>query len=159
MTAGKDRHFLKTNKNDMIPDIIKKWEENKSKLEKYFKTTTQDEYQSYANIVVKIFEICFNNSEDEWDNFDIDKLHIIDDGDYQGTQIFIIPTRRYQPCIEDYIITDTYYGSCSGCDTLMSICPYNYDKLPNKDQLKEYMYLSLHLVQKMRWLSHDNIQN
>ena len=31
----------------MITEIIQKWEENKLKLEEYFKTTKQEEYQSY----------------------------------------------------------------------------------------------------------------
>ena len=42
----------------MITEIIQKWEENKLKLEEYFKTTKQEEYQSHEAIVRKIFEIC-----------------------------------------------------------------------------------------------------
>jgi len=49
-------------------------------------------------------------------------------------------------------VTDTYYGSCSGCDTLQAISDYD-DGRPSELQLKEYMALALHLVQKMRWLS------
>lgn len=137
----------------MIAEIIQKWEENKLKLEEYFKTTKQEEYQSYESIVRKIFEICINVSDSKYNNFNLEKLHVIDDGDYQGTQIFIVPKDTYQPSAEDYIITDTYYGSCSGCDTLLSICSYRDEVVPNDEQLKEYMTLALHLVQKMRWLS------
>jgi hypothetical protein len=53
-------------------------------------------------------------------------MTVIDDGDYQGTQIFIIPTDTYQPSVKDYVMTDTYYGSCSGCDTLQAISGYDY---------------------------------
>jgi len=137
----------------MITEIIQKWEENKLKLEEYFKTTKQEEYQSYEAIVRKIFEICINVSDSKYDNFNLKNLHVIDDGDYQGTQLFIIPKDTYQPSAEDYLVTDTYYGSCSGCDTLEGICRYSYEVVPNDEQLKEYMTLALHLVQKLHWIS------
>jgi hypothetical protein len=99
---------------------------------------------------VKLFEICFTNADD-YSGFDIDKMRVIDDGHYQGTKIFIIPKDTYQPSINDYITTHTYYGSCSGCDTLQSICEYD-EGLPTEEQVKRYMTLALHLVQKLRWL-------
>ena len=134
----------------MIKNIIEQWENNKSKLEHYFRTTEQYEYCGYQQIVVKLFEICFTNADD-YSVFDIDKMRVIDDGHYQGTKIFIIPKDTYQPSINDYITTHTYYGSCSGCDTLQSICEYN-EGLPTEEQVKRYMTLALHLVQKLRWL-------
>ena len=136
----------------MITEIIKKWEENKLKLEEYFKTTKQKEYTNYKTIVQKIFELIINTSEDNYENFAIGKMTVIDDGDYQGTQIFIVPKDTYQPSAKDYIVTDTYYGSCAGCDTLQAILSYD-DELPSESQVKEYMTLALHIVQKMHWLS------
>jgi len=130
----------------MIPEIIKQWEENKFKLEEYFKNTKQEGYSSYKDIVKALFECCISE-------FNVDKMTIIDDGDYQGTQIFIIPKDCYQPSVDDYIVTDTYYGSCSGCDTLQAICAYEYEELPSESQVKDYMTLALHLVQKLHWLS------
>ena len=41
----------------MLQDVIKQWEENKHKLEDYFRTTKQDEYDEYEKIVKKIVEI------------------------------------------------------------------------------------------------------
>lgn len=135
----------------MIQELITQWEENKHKLEEYFRTTKQVEYRTYEQIVRKIFELCLLKA-DEYDNgFDISKMTIIDDGDYQGTKIFIIPKDTYQPSVGDYVVTNTYYGSCSGCDTLQSISDYDYD-LPTEGQVKEYMTLALHLVQKLKWL-------
>lgn len=134
----------------MIAELVKQWEENKHKLEEYFKTTKQDEYDSYETIVKKIFELCLPEA-DNYSGWNLDRITVIDDGHYQGTQIFIIPKNVYQPSIEDYVITDTYYGSCSGCDTLQSINGYGYD-LPDDNQVKEYMTLSLHLVQKLKRL-------
>ncbi len=134
----------------MIAEIIKQWEENKYKLEEYFKNTSQNEYDSYEAIVKKVFELCIPNAS-RWGGWCLDKMTVIDDGDYQGTQIFIIPADTYQPSPEDYVMTDTYYGSCSGCDTLQGICDYEYD-LPTEEQVSQYMTLALHLVQKVRRL-------
>ena len=50
--------------------------------------------------------------------------------------------------LEDYLITHTYYGSCSGCDTLQGINSYSCE-LPTEEQVKDYMTLALHLVQRM----------
>jgi hypothetical protein len=54
--------------------------------------------------------------------------------------------------VRDYVMTDTYYGSCSGCDTLQAISSYD-DDLPNDEQVRDYMMLALHLVQKIKRLS------
>lgn len=135
----------------MIQELILQWEENKHKLEEYFRTTKQGEYHTYEQIVRKIFELCLTKADDRGNGFDISKMTVIDDGDYQGTKIFIIPKDTYQPIASEYVVTNTYYGSCSGCDTLQSISDYDYD-LPTEGQVKEYMTLALHLVQKLKWL-------
>ena len=134
----------------MITELVKQWEENKHKLEEYFKTTKQDEYNSYETIVKKIFELCIPETP-YGKGWALNKMTVIDDGDYQGTQIFIIPIDIYQPNIDDYVITNTYYGSCSGCDALQAITSYDYD-LPTDEQVKKYMTLALHLVQKIKRL-------
>ena len=133
----------------MIQEVIKQWDENKHKLEEYFRTTKQEEYSgSYKSILQKVIELVVTE-KDDYNKYDATKITVVDDGDYQGTQIFLIPTDTYQPSIEDYLITHTYYGSCSGCDTLQSISSYE-DDLPTEEQVKEYMTLALHLVQKMK---------
>jgi hypothetical protein len=130
----------------MINKLVVQWEENKHKLQDYFKETNQEEYDTYTKIIRIVFELCFTK---EWD---LDKMTVIDNGDYQGTEIFIIPRDTYQPSVHDYIVTDTYYGSCSGCDTLLSISEYEVEK-PNEDQVMEYMTLALHLIQRLHYLS------
>jgi hypothetical protein len=133
----------------MIKEVIKQWDENKHKLEEYFRTTKQEEYSgSYKSILQKIIELVVTE-KDDYNKYDATKITVVNDGDYQGTQIFLIPTDTYQPGIEDYLITHTYYGSCSGCDTLKAISSYE-DDLPTDEQVKEYMTLALHLVQKMK---------
>lgn len=138
----------------MIHELVKQWEENKHKLEEYFKTTKQEECSvSYKQIVTKIFEPCLLKADD-YVGFDLTKMTVIDNGDYQGTQIFIIPKDIYQPSVGDYVMTNTYYRSCSGCDTLRGIRYYE-DGLPTDEQVEEYMTLALHLVQKLKWLGED----
>ena len=51
--------------------------------------------------------------------------------------------------------THNYYGSCSGCDTLQCIQDYDLSKIPDEDQVKEYMQLSLHLLQHMKQFTGD----
>ena len=54
--------------------------------------------------------------------------------------------------MNNYYITDNYYGSCSGCDTLMGIIEYDEDKYPSEQQVKKFMQLALNMVQKMKCL-------
>jgi hypothetical protein len=132
----------------MNKEFIKHWLENRDRLENWFRTTEQSRYNSYQEIVKKLFEICF---AEVGDGFNTGSMTVIDDGHYQGTQIFILPLNGYQPSIEDYVVTNSYYGSCSGCDTLQAICDYEHG-LPTEDQVKSYMTLALHLVQRINWL-------
>ena len=112
----------------MIKEIVKQWEENKHKLEKYFKENEQSKYCNYPTIVKLIFDLCI-------EGFDTNKMTVIDDGDYQGTKIYIIPKDTYQPSRSEYIVTDNYYDDC-----------------PSDDQVRDYMMIALHLVQAMEWL-------
>jgi hypothetical protein len=139
----------------MIKEIINKWDLHKSKLENYFATTNQSEYSTYENIVKKTIEIIINTNDFDYDNYAVDKMTVINHGDYQGTQLFIIPKDTYLLSIEDYLFVHNYYGSCSGCDALQSIQQYD-DGLPTEEQIKDYMLLSLHLIQEMRYLTDNN---
>lgn len=89
---------------------------------------------------------------DKWEEgWDSKKVTVVDNGDYQGTQLFLIPMDTYQPCEFEYLLTYVGYGSCSGCDTLMHIqhsLGYS-DELPNEEQVKVYMELCKDLVTNM----------
>ena len=63
----------------MITELVNQWEENKHKLEEYFKTTKQSEYDSYEIIVKKIFELCIPKAND-FSGWALDKMTVIDDG-------------------------------------------------------------------------------
>ena len=136
----------------MIQEFIERWNKYKDNLENYFRNTKQSEYDTYEKIVKLLFDKVINKEKTKERLFDINSIKVIDDGDWQGTQIFIINLIIYQPSEIDYVVTNTYYGSCSGCDTLQAIKGYNYDKFPNEEQIKDYMQLALHLLQKCKWL-------
>lgn len=126
----------------MDKEIIENWENKKEKIREYFKNTRQEEYDTYEKIVKLLVKEILPE-------YDYENITVIDDGEYQGTQIFIIPKDMYQPDIEDYLFTHNYYGSCSGCDTLLRISQYD-DGLPTEEQVNDYMQLCLNLIQKLK---------
>lgn len=137
----------------MIKQFIEAWNENKGDLEEYFRTHIQSEYDNYKALVIKIFDIVINPYLFECYKYDTEKITEIDDGHYQGTQIFLLHRATYQPSVEDYVYTHTYYGSCNGCDTLLSIQDWGYDCFPSDNQVKDYMALCLHLIEKCRFMA------
>ena len=44
----------------MIKDYVDAWNENKDKLEKYFKKTKQEKYETYRDIVEQLIKIVIN---------------------------------------------------------------------------------------------------
>lgn len=68
--------------------------------------------------------------------------------DCQGTLVFIIPEMFTRP-YGQYLVTHTYYGNCSDCDSLMGIHCYS-EGLPSEAQVAAYMTLCLDFVQKMK---------
>ncbi len=100
---------------------------------------------SYHGIVRSVIEVVSN--PDEGRAPDPERIHLVDDGDYQGTQVFIIGASGYQP--SDYWYVRVAYGSCSGCDTLEGIRDYGEGK-PTEQQARDYMTLALHVVQGLR---------
>ena len=71
----------------------------------------------------------------------------IDDGDYQGTLLFVIPEEIYQPY--DYWYVRVFYGSCSGCDTLQDIL---YCSDSKEQQIDDLFTLALHIFQGLKKL-------
>jgi len=143
----------------MIKEIVDKWDRNKPTIKCWFQTTRPE---SYEDIVRKLFELVINDGVGG--GFNISDMTVIDNGEYRGSKIFIIPSDTYQPEVSDYLICDVCYGSCSMCDTLIGIrenSPINFfdedDELqptaPSDEQVSDYMTLALHIVQNLRWLS------
>ena len=135
----------------MIKDFVLAWDKHKNELEVFFRTHVQEAYFDYEDLVKLLFDIVIN-PEIKKGQYDTDNILIIDDGDYQGTQIFVLHRNTYQPSVGDYVYTNTYYGSCSGCDTLQGISCYNYGLKPDETQVKDYMVLCMHLLQSCEFM-------
>jgi hypothetical protein len=129
----------------MVQEFISQWEKNKDKLKQYFSTKHPD---SYLEIVKQLFLLVISG-------FNVKNLTVLDHGDFEGTQIYIIPKDIYQPCTSDYVFTHNYYGSCSGSGTLEGIRESN-DNKPKEKQVRDYMQLALNLVQKLKYLSAED---
>ena len=103
--------------------------------------------QSYTDIVSLVVEAI--SDENEYDDPDPKRIHSVDDGDYQGTLVFVIGAKGYQPC--DYWYTTVEYGSCSGCDTLQAIEETWDEEAPlTEREVTGYYTLALHVVQRLR---------
>lgn len=139
----------------MINKFVKAWDVGKENLQEFFKTNKQKEYDTYEKIVQQLVRIVINPyiretqyDDGVWNELNIKDMVVLDHGDYQGMQLFIFHADTYQPGIEDYYYTHNYYGSCSGCDTLLSILEWDDEALPTDSQVEEYMSLCLHLLQR-----------
>lgn len=122
----------------MVKYCVKKWDENKNNLKDYIKSHLEEldecEYIDLVELIVKII------LGDEWG--DTNKIVEIDNGDYQGTLLFTIPRSSYQPSAEEYLMTYVEYGSCSGCDTLLSI----QADVNDEQKITDYMTLCRDIV-------------
>lgn len=127
----------------MIPEIIERWEANKGQVEAAFREAHPGSYTAVVKTVVEAVQ------GEEYHGVDLDpeRIHVIDDGHYQGTLLFVIGGKGYQP--SDYYAVAISYGSCSGCDTLQAINGYS-DEKPTDEQVGQYMTLALHVAQRMR---------
>ena len=133
--------------------ILEAWDKQNHKLKNYFMETPHDEHDSYLALLRKTIEIIFPEDEERGRlDFGLDHGRItqIDNGDYQGTLVFVVPSRAYQPGATEHWYTSVGYGSCSGCDTLKDIVECNYGKLPTKTEAEAYWTLCLHMIQKMK---------
>jgi hypothetical protein len=127
----------------MIKSFVETYMSHKNEFEELF---SENHPKNYAEIVKGVVGV-LSKYHDSYEKPDHTNIHEIDDGDYQGTLLYVIPSTGYQP--DTYWVTKVSYGSCSGCDTLESIREYG-DSKPDESQIKDYMTLCLHLIQQMK---------
>lgn len=128
----------------MIKYALKKWDENNEVLRKKIDESNINHF-TYEDLVDMTFDIIFNtNVDDNHYALDVDNITMIDNGDYQGTLLFMIPFDTYQPGPCQYFMTYVAYGSCSGCDTLQHI--QNIDDIEHEKRVKEIMMLCKDLI-------------
>ena len=121
----------------MDEGIVNGFMANKGRLRKIFCAKHPDNYTEIVTNVVNIIKT----------DLDVERIHEIDDGGYQGTLVYVIGEKGYQP--DDYWYVKIGYGSCSGCDTLESIRGYE-SETPTEEQVDDYMSLALHIVQGLK---------
>lgn len=127
----------------MLKIMRDKWNKNEKVLREELKSRTDLNQAEYKDIVKLTFEKIFNSDieDDVFGNkFDISRVTEIDDGDCQGTLMYLIPFDTYQPNEYNYLMTFVSYGSCSGCDTLQSIQDWCSEKLSDT-QVEDYLKL------------------
>lgn len=131
----------------MLKILLRKWNENKSLLRQELSTRTNLNGCNYLDLVKLTFETIYNKGELGYGkDLDLDNITQIDNGDYQGTLLFLIPFNIYQPSEYEYLMTYVGYGSCSGCDTLLSIQEYNNGQELTEQQVKLFMNLCKDIV-------------
>ena len=140
----------------MIKYCIEKWDKNKdllrsalnnNELLNHVLNKNDDdplEYLEYKDLV-KLTVMFILNDENEWGEH---KIKEIDDGDYQGTLLYLIPKDTYQPNSSEYLMTFVEYGSCSACDTLQTIQCYLDIRSRNKS-IDDLMNLCKDLICNM----------
>lgn len=130
----------------MIQEFVDRFMAAKPRLMEEFSAHHPEDYKEIVRAVVTAL-----NGEAGWGP-DPDRIHQIDDGDYQGTLVFVIAAQGYQP--SDYWYVKVGYGSCSVCDTLQAISSYSSEP-PTAEQARDYWTLALHIVQGMKKMGDD----
>lgn len=123
----------------MILEFIDRFQEIKPKLLEQF---SQEEPNDYEDIFKQTLKLMFD--EKSYDLPDFERIHVIDDGDYQGTYIFVVAAGSYQP--STYWATRVDYGSCSGCDTFQIYSDYNNPQ----NSAPEMVTMVLHMIEEMK---------
>lgn len=132
----------------MIQAFVDRFMAGKAALAERFAAKRPD---SYDDIVKAVIETV--TSDEEWrEGPDPERIHAIDDGDYQGTLLFVIAAKGYQP--SDYWYVKVGYGSCSGCDTLQAVRGWSGGP-PDATEIEGYMTLALHIVQGLKKMGDD----
>ena len=133
----------------MLKYCYERWNQNKDKLEAALRETdlTMVGYMDLCALVVKHI-LNTDDQEFSYENWDPNKITVIDDGDYQGTMLFLIPQNTYQPSEYGYLMTYIGYGSCTVCDYLQSIQPWDKSEIDD-ETIKDFMGLCKDFVTNM----------
>ena len=129
----------------MITEFIDKFQEIKPRLLEQF---SKEEPDNYEDIFKQTIKMMFEESADDYysnsETPDSERITVIDNGDYQGTLLFVVASKSYQP--SDYWATRVAYGSCSECDTFAAYSDYDN---PEKSA-PEMVTMALHMIESMK---------
>ena len=129
----------------MIKSFISIWNQHKTEIEDQLKKVHPDDYID----LVKMLVVMLNKHTDKYlGQPDPERIHTIDDGDYQGTLVYVIAETGYQP--DEYWYVKIDYGSCSVCDTLQGVRDSYLTDKPTDKEVGKYMTLCLHILQNLK---------
>jgi hypothetical protein len=139
----------------MIDEFVKAWDARKGEIEAKFRENEPSQYKDIVHAVISILDKTSTYGAPNANN-----IHEINDGDYQGTLLYLIPEDTYQP--HEYWYVRVWYGSCSGCDTLEAIQeskPWSKDREDTKkdERIKDYMTLALHIIQGLKSMDGEGV--
>lgn len=131
----------------MLDRAIKQWDKNREYIKEQLKTRigNKDHFKNYFELVKFTMKNIMNHNVDD-KKYDIKHITQINNGDYSGTLIYIIPEAIYEPDIWQYLVTFVDYGSCSGGDTLIKLKEdYKYE-----DSINDYMILCKDIITNLK---------
>jgi hypothetical protein len=132
----------------MIEEFTKAWFENLPKMREKLGSKHPEGYIDIVRAVIEMLS-------DAGTSLDPGRINEIDYCQHQGTLLYLICERGYQP--SKYWSVKVGYGSCSTCDTLQSIFCGDVAKVPTEMQVSQYMTLALHVVQGIREIGGDEV--
>lgn len=135
----------------MLDYFVKAWDNGaRAQVEEAFRAQFPSNYGGIVREVVAA--LAAHAGPEVWSPPDPERVNLIDHGDYQGTLVFIIGAKGYQP--STYWAVRVAYGSCSTCDTFQRIQSEKdwKDASPGSThvQLRQLMQLALHIVQGLK---------
>lgn len=131
------------------------WAENSGELKRELGKGSCYSYSGLFKLAIKVVLNPYIVENTLLDSLNADRITTIDDGDWQGTQIFIVPTSDYQPSEGDYYWTSVWYGSCSACDALQAANDYKR----KTERVQAWSLLCLRMLQGLSRLNGDNSQD
>lgn len=104
----------------MIKIMKELWNLNEGKLRASLANRTDLDDISYEELIKLTFDKIFDTIDYSrmFGSLDTEHITVIDNGDYSGTLIILVPFDTYTPDESDYLMTYVGYGSCSYCDAL-----------------------------------------
>jgi hypothetical protein len=136
----------------VIKTFVARFMAEKAALRESFRANFPESYSGIVDGVVRLLA----DADADGCSPDPERVTLIDHGDYQGTQLYVIGASGYQP--STYWAAAIHYGSCSGCDTLQALRD-DHGELPNETALDGVMALALQFVQRLRVISSYAMEN
>lgn len=128
----------------MIQAFIDKFMAASDAIKAEYKAKRPEDYDELVHRLV----VALDGDEDNVP--DPERITVIDHGEYQGTRLFIIGAKGYQP--STYWSIFVSYGSCAGCDTFEANQKYAIFGEISDEEVNGNWTMMLHMVQNMRQL-------